>query len=1304
MLEFIEQNAELLAYVNSENIQTIAHHSTPRVKLQYPEPFIASPSVIHQDLWFMHILVYQYWLWFIFIFIIVFFFLTFLCTVRWCNNRNKPRRETRGVSRSKCGDLITACVPVTWAISIIVSESTDAIDYYDGFGTTEIIVGIRAYQWGWEYYYPKDIDLNYNLKKNYSTFVGNSLKYQKSSSVTSSTNNLWKFYKNKNFDQIVTPSHILLVPSDNKKIINLLNFNDIGASKINESNAFKKIRILSKTNNSYLYNSADVYNKKFTKFFNLNFLNTTTDTFSFSTKKQFTFVNSLSFLNNTSFILDYNSLNKFINYNLKKNNYLNNQNNNHDFFFFNKLFTNKLINNKVYFEDLNLVNNNSDKKQINFSFIKTFNKSFLKKIKEKNNLYQFFNNYNFESDIFLSSNNKDFFFNFNNYYFDNKKLTLNSNNQSLGFNDKKIRSLLNNKHFSRLNNLNFNNIQSEFNKVNMTFGEDDYYFYKLNLLNWLDVDTNYKLSKTRLNLDTPYSPISTNNVLIKNKNFDNTLKNLIFLGKEESTSPLITSIYWNFYFNAINNNWRIKNSTNLNSIKDNHYLPQFSLYYDYDFRNWQAMELLEDAFWETSFSIYLQDEYRSLIDHLNCESDLEKNLISFLAINSSLTPVLNLNKKNDFNYDSLFLKKNDFDESDNMNYMYQEDGFTDPFFFLKKNYNFLSLIYNHTNNEETYENFKNYFFFFNNYNNNIFLFSNNFFNINNYSTILNSFRSDFDEFSFFIEKNNFFKIFNNYELNQFDNVNVKNSNSRVTEFINLRSTAKNSIVTFNAMQKVFKTRLDEYRSHSNIEDFSNSFSKQPFIDSNRVSYESILKKNDNFFFDSISYKSILKKNDNFFFNFDSISNFYTFEFPFLISLKSDSSRYIWFDWFSKWGFFEVQPSSSSKYAIFGMPYFNKNFEFSSTNNEQLNETENYFIRIARSRKNYMTNWVYSPFMQIKNNNFNKNTNYFSVNNKYLTTNSLLKIKNTLNNNNFYWTKLYLSNTTISKFNYSNSGLNTYTRATWQPNTSIQSYYYHNSVLIDLLSKREYCYRIFFLKKNNIINLPIFLTNSPKNPLLNELKSSFMYIDNIIHRTEYSRDIYYYSLNHFNYLTISSYLSYLNLNNILNYSNFLNKIALYFNNTFFFQNSNEINKNYELLKNQYRPMKKGISNMVRLHATGAIALPIETRIQILASSKDVIHSWAIPSAGIKIDCVPGYSSHRVIIFLVSGIFWGQCMEICGRYHHWMPIVVFFMKKDLFFLWCTHFIFLNNSNYSLSMNDRQYLNFSKQASYDKNNWLN
>jgi heme/copper-type cytochrome/quinol oxidase subunit 2 len=115
------------------------------------------------------------------------------------------------------------------------------------------------------------------------------------------------------------------------------------------------------------------------------------------------------------------------------------------------------------------------------------------------------------------------------------------------------------------------------------------------------------------------------------------------------------------------------------------------------------------------------------------------------------------------------------------------------------------------------------------------------------------------------------------------------------------------------------------------------------------------------------------------------------------------------------------------------------------------------------------------------------------------------------------------------------------------------------------------------------------------------------------------------------------------------------------------------------------------------------MPIEIRLQILASSRDVIHSWAIPSAGIKIDCIPGYTSHRIMIFFNPGIFWGQCMEICGRYHHWMPIVVYFMRRDLFFLWCTHFMHFSSSNNSFTMGDRQLCDSIKPASISQSSWV-
>jgi len=184
------------------------------------------------------------------------------------------------------------------------------------------------------------------------------------------------------------------------------------------------------------------------------------------------------------------------------------------------------------------------------------------------------------------------------------------------------------------------------------------------------------------------------------------------------------------------------------------------------------------------------------------------------------------------------------------------------------------------------------------------------------------------------------------------------------------------------------------------------------------------------------------------------------------------------------------------------------------------------------------------------------------------------------------------------------------------------------VLYDILTVREYLYRELFINTNKLINLPNILVASSTSELTNELKSAFFYIDPIIVNNEFSKDIYFNSLEYFNFNVLKLWL-----NDKLP-SSFHN----FFRNFYYFVfNNNYTNNNDLLYKSQFRPLRKGINNMLRLHATGAIAMPIEIRLQILASSKDVIHSWAVPSAGVKIDCVPGYSSHKVMIFLVSGIF-------------------------------------------------------------------
>jgi len=112
-------------------------------------------------------------------------------------------------------------------MSIIVNESTDATDLNDGFGTSELVVGVRAYQWGWEYYYPKSVDLNYNIRNGYASFIGNSIHYTPTSTFNSSTNFLWKMYQNETDDRIVTPAHLLLIPANMTATSTFLNFKDI---------------------------------------------------------------------------------------------------------------------------------------------------------------------------------------------------------------------------------------------------------------------------------------------------------------------------------------------------------------------------------------------------------------------------------------------------------------------------------------------------------------------------------------------------------------------------------------------------------------------------------------------------------------------------------------------------------------------------------------------------------------------------------------------------------------------------------------------------------------------------------------------------------------------------------------------------------------------------------------------------------------------------------------------------------------------------------------------------------------------
>eukprot|EP00195_Chlamydomonas_chlamydogama_P006250 CAMPEP_0202892268 /NCGR_PEP_ID=MMETSP1392-20130828/2019_1 /ASSEMBLY_ACC=CAM_ASM_000868 /TAXON_ID=225041 /ORGANISM="Chlamydomonas chlamydogama, Strain SAG 11-48b" /LENGTH=155 /DNA_ID=CAMNT_0049576163 /DNA_START=150 /DNA_END=617 /DNA_ORIENTATION=+ len=70
----------------------------------------------------------------------------------------------------------------------------------------------------------------------------------------------------------------------------------------------------------------------------------------------------------------------------------------------------------------------------------------------------------------------------------------------------------------------------------------------------------------------------------------------------------------------------------------------------------------------------------------------------------------------------------------------------------------------------------------------------------------------------------------------------------------------------------------------------------------------------------------------------------------------------------------------------------------------------------------------------------------------------------------------------------------------------------------------------------------------------------------------------------------------------------------------------------------------------------LVLPTNTLIRFLVTASDVLHSWAVPSLGIKIDAVPGRLNQIWCTINRQGVFYGQCSELCGANHSFMPIVV------------------------------------------------
>jgi cytochrome c oxidase subunit 2 len=95
-----------------------------------------------------------------------------------------------------------------------------------------------------------------------------------------------------------------------------------------------------------------------------------------------------------------------------------------------------------------------------------------------------------------------------------------------------------------------------------------------------------------------------------------------------------------------------------------------------------------------------------------------------------------------------------------------------------------------------------------------------------------------------------------------------------------------------------------------------------------------------------------------------------------------------------------------------------------------------------------------------------------------------------------------------------------------------------------------------------------------------------------------------------------------------------------------------------------------SNIFRLlDVDNRTIIPYNIHIRILISSADVLHSWTVPSLGVKADAIPGRLNQVKFISQRPGIFFGQCSEICGANHRFIPIVIEIININSFLNWVT-----------------------------------
>lgn len=87
----------------------------------------------------------------------------------------------------------------------------------------------------------------------------------------------------------------------------------------------------------------------------------------------------------------------------------------------------------------------------------------------------------------------------------------------------------------------------------------------------------------------------------------------------------------------------------------------------------------------------------------------------------------------------------------------------------------------------------------------------------------------------------------------------------------------------------------------------------------------------------------------------------------------------------------------------------------------------------------------------------------------------------------------------------------------------------------------------------------------------------------------------------------------------------------------------------------------------LDVDNKVVIPVDTHVRLIVSAADVIHDYAVPSLALKVDAVPGRLNQASILAERTGTFYGQCSEICGVYHGFMPTAIEAVSVQDYLLW-------------------------------------